>query len=267
MSSPRKQDSRFPVSRRREKTSWEPVAKWYGTHLKDEDTYQATIVFPKTLALLSPKKGRVYLDIACGEGSFAKEVAKKGADVFGVDISSALIRQAQEKRIRGATFRVANAKDFARYYPEKSFDGATCILAIQNIDDVKAVFRDAAKVLRPGASFVVVVNHPVLRTPRQTSWGYDEAKKMQYRRVDGYMIAHEIPIFVHPGKGERSERTFSYHRPLCEYVSAFVEAGFVIDGLEEWTSDRRSESGERARTENRSRNEIPLFMAIRALVL
>jgi SAM-dependent methyltransferase len=260
----RNTSSRRPPQRRDEKTSWEPVAKWYGKHLKDDDTYQITIVFPKTLSLLAPKKGGKYLDIACGEGSFALEVAKKGADVFGVDISSTLIRQAQEKRIHGAAFRVANAKDFARYYPEKSFDGATCILAIQNIDDMKAVFRDAAKVLRPGASFVVVMNHPVLRTPRQTSWGFDESKKMQYRRVDGYMIENEIPILAHPGKGERSERTFSYHRPLQDYVSALVGAGFVIDGLEEWTSDRRSESGERARTENRSRNEIPLFMAIRA---
>ncbi len=90
---------------------------------------------------------------------------------------------------------------------------------------------------------------------------------MQYRRVDGYLIQNEIPILAHPGKGDRSERTFSYHHPLQDYVSALASAGFVIDGLEEWTSDRRSESGERARTENRSRNEIPLFMAIRARVL
>ncbi len=264
---PRNTQSRSRAPHRDEKTSWEPAAKWYGKHLKEEDTYQTTIIFPKTLALLAPKKGSVYLDIACGEGSFLKEVSKKGGTVFGFDISSSLVRQAQEKHIHGATLRVANAKEFARYYTEKSFDGATCILAIQNIDDMEAVFRDAAKVLRPGAPFIIVLNHPVLRTPRQTSWGYDEGKKMQYRRIDGYLIQNEIPILVHPGQGERSERTFSFHRPLQDYVTALASAGFVIDGLEEWSSDRRSESGERARTENRSRNEIPLFMAIRARLL
>ncbi len=249
----------------REKTSWEPVAKWYGKHVQEEDSYQTTIVFPKTLALLSPKKGKAYLDIACGEGSFAREVARAGGVVSGIDISSSLVRQAQEKRIHGAVFRVANAKDFARYFAPASFDGATCILAIQNIDDMMSVFMNAAKVLRAGSTLTIVLNHPVMRAPRQTSWGYDESKKMQYRRIDGYMIEHEIPILAHPGKGERSERTFSYHHPLQDYVSALAKSGFVIDALEEWTSDRRSESGERARTENRSRNEIPLFMAIRAV--
>lgn len=248
-----------------EKTSWEPVAGWYGKKVREDDSYQTTIVFPGAIKLLKPQQKAAYLDIACGEGSFAHMIAKLGGDVTGFDISSSLIKAAESKRIRNAQFRVGNAKEFARYFAPASFDGASCILAIQNIDDMDAVFRDACRVLKKGAPFVVVLNHPVLRTPRATSWGYDESKKMQYRRIDSYLIPNEIPILAHPGKGARSEKTYSYHRPMQDFVNALADAGFVIDRMEEWTSDRRSESGERARTENRSRNEIPLFMAIRAL--
>lgn len=254
-------DAREPKT----KGSWEPVAKWYGKHLKEEDTFQAEVIFPGSLRLLYPVKGKSYIDIACGEGSFARAVANTGAAILGFDISSTLIKQAEAKRIKGATFRVANATDFARYYDEKSFDGASCNLAIQNIDDFAAVFRDAGKVLKPGAPFVVVLNHPMFRIPRQTGWGWDEKRNLQYRRVDSYLSPNEIPIIANPGEGAKSKVTYSYHRPLETYMKELAKAGFMVDAIEEWISHRNSDSGPRAKAENRSRQEIPMFMAIRAI--
>lgn len=247
------------------KGSWEPVAKWYGKHLKEEDTFQSEVIFPGALRLLYPVKGKSYIDIACGEGSFARAVANTGASVLGFDISSTLIKQAEAKRIKGATFRVANATDFARYFGVKSFDGASCNLALQNIDDFAAVFRDAGKVLKPGAPFVIVLNHPMFRIPRQTGWGWDEKRGLQYRRTDAYLTPNEIPIVANPGEGAKSKVTYSYHRPLETYMKELAKAGFMVDALEEWISHRNSDSGPRAKAENRARTEIPMFMAIRAV--
>lgn len=256
-----KPTNKFP---KREKTSWEPVAKWYGKHLQEEDTFQSEVIFPGALRLLAPQRGKKYLDIACGEGSFVRAIANAGGEVIGFDISATLIKDAQKKNIQRATFRVANAKDFARYFEANSFDGASCNLALQNISELSAVLGDAAKVLKPGASFVMVLNHPSFRIPRQTGWGWDEKRSLQYRRVDSYMSENEIPIVANPGKGERSSVTYSYHRPLETYVKELGKAGFVIDALEEWVSHRESDSGPRAKAENRARKEIPMFMAIRA---
>ncbi|MDQ5952689.1 MAG: hypothetical protein QG626_818 [Patescibacteria group bacterium] len=247
------------------KGSWEPVAKWYGKHLKEEDTFQSEVIFPGALRLLYPVKGKSYIDIACGEGSFARAVANTGASVLGFDISSTLIKQAEAKKIKGATFRVANATDFARYYDPKSFDGAACNLAIQNIDDFAAVFHDAGKVLKPGAAFVIVLNHPMFRIPRQTGWGWDEKRGLQYRRTDAYLTPNEIPIVANPGEGAKSKVTYSYHRSLETYMKELAKAGFMVDAIEEWISHRNSDSGPRAKAENRSRTEIPMFMAIRAI--
>ncbi len=73
----------------------------------------------------------------------------------------------------------------------------------------------------------------------------------------------EIPIAAHPGHGEKSEVTWSYHSPLSEYVNNLSEHKFVIEKLEEWVSDKHS-VGDAARMENRARKEFPLFMALLA---
>jgi hypothetical protein len=104
----------------------------------------------------------------------------------------------------------------------------------------------------------------MFRIPRQTGWGWDDKRNLQYRRVDAYMSANEIPIVANPGEGSRSKVTYSYHRSLETYIKELAKAGFVIDALEEWISHRNSDSGPRAKAENRARTEIPMFMAIRA---
>jgi ubiquinone/menaquinone biosynthesis C-methylase UbiE len=249
---------------RKEKTSWEPVAKQYGKMLEEDGTFQSEVIFPGAVRLMAPKRGMKYLDIACGEGSFVRALANAGGEVVGFDLSSSLIKQAEAKKIKNATFRVANAKDFARYFDPASFDGASCNLALQNISELESVVKDAAAVLKKGAPFVMVINHPAFRIPRQTGWGFDEKRALQYRRVDSYMTPNEIPIVANPGQGAKSAVTYSFHRPLETYVKELSKAGFMIDAIEEWISHRESDSGPKAKAENRARKEIPMFMAIRA---
>src|SRR6185369_15675180 len=137
------------------------------------------------------------------------------------------------------------------YQPE-SFDGIVCNLAIQNIDPLGPVFADAARIIKPGGAFVITMNHPAYRQPRQSGWGWDEERKLQYRRIDKYLSSYAQPIVFHPGSAP-TEKTFSYHRPLSVYVNELAKFGFVIDGLEEWISNRVSDSGPKAKAENVAR--------------
>jgi hypothetical protein len=91
----------------------------------------------------------------------------------------------------------------------------------------------------------------------------DEQQKLQYRRIDRYMSSMEIPIQMEPGKGKGSQTTYSFHHPLTKYSHWLKEAGFVIELIDEWCSDKMSQ-GKTAKMENRSREEIPLFMVISA---
>ncbi len=242
---------------------WQEVAGWYSKHLESEDTYQEAVVFPGALKLLGPVSGQAVLDVACGEGSLASKLAAAGARVTGFDAAPALVERARRK-VRGAEFLVGDAQRFPDQLRGRGFDAAACILAIQNIRDAAAVCRGTADALKSGGRFVIVVNHPCFRIPRQSSWGYDDDKKLMFRRVDRYLTPLDVPILMNPGGRGRPITTMSYHRPLSAYFDALGRAGFAVDALEEWVSNRSSDSGPRAKAENRSRSEFPLFLALRA---
>ncbi len=259
-----KRPSGRPSQTNGHKTSWEGVSDWYADYLAKPGTMQADIVFPGVARLLECKAGQAHLDLACGEGSFAQFLLRKTAVHFtGLDASPSLIEKAKRRALPQTQFRVGDAIEFVPELSGKLFDSMSCILAIQNIDPLEPVFFQAGFVLKPGAPFVIVMNHPCFRQPRQSGWGWDEERKLQYRRIDRYASSYEMPIVAHPGSAPEV-KTFSYHRSLEEYISALANSGFVIDALEEWTSGKTSDSGPKAKAENIARAEIPVFLAIRA---
>ena len=73
----------------------------------------------------------------------------------------------------------------------------------------------------------------------------------------------DIPILT-PPMAVAKIFTLTHHRPLQEYFQKLSSVGLWVDALEEWGSNKKSESGGRSRAENRARKEIPLFLAIRA---
>lgn len=247
------------------KSSWEKVAGWYEGYMgKDGGGYQRDLIFPGALALLEPKNGQVLLDLACGQGAFTKQLAAAArVKVLGLDSSKSLIEVAKRGAPPNCRFEVCDARRIDRMVGAGSLDGIVCNLAIQNIDDLDSVIRGAGDALKSGGRLVLTMNHPCYRQPRQSGWGWDEERKLQYRRVDKYLSEYEMPIQMHPGKAAHI-KTFSYHRPLSIYIRTLAKHGLVVDALEEWISNKASDSGPRARAENIARREIPLFLGLRA---
>ena len=243
-------------------TSWGRVAEWYNELFDDKNTYQKAVILPNLLRVMDIKKGDVVLDLACGQGFFSREFNKKGAKVIGVDISKELIDIAIKNSPKGIEYHVSSA-DRIEFIADQSVDKAAIILATQNIDNFKDALRECNRVLRPEGRLFIVLNHPAFRTPKESSWGWDPSANSgqgaQYRRVDRYLSELKAPIQMHPGENPK-EITLSFHRPLQSYFKAFRKNNFVVAGLEEWVSNRKSEPGPRAAAENRARSEIPLFM-------
>ena len=130
-------------------------------------------------------------------------------------------------------------------------------LAIQNIENVEGVILEAWRVLKPGGEFHIAMNHPAFRIPKQSSWVYDDKKKVQTRRVDQYLSVSRTDIDMHPGFAD-APKTISYHRPLQFYFKAFAKGGFAVTRLEEWISHKTSDSGPRAKAENNARKETKI---------
>lgn len=245
-------------------TSWEKSSKWYKKIVGNEGHYfHQAVIFPKIRKLIDFSKINSVLDLACGQGIFERQIDPK-TEYIGVDIARSLIDEAKRKSLNeNHQFLVA---DVSKKLPlkENYFDLVTIILALQNIKNIEGVVENAFKSLKNNGKFLMVLNHPIFRIPRQSSWGVDEKSKTQYRRIDRYMSELEIPIATNPGKFEKSEMTWTFHNSLSKFSQVLNDKGFLIEKIEEWVSDKKS-TGPAAKMEDRARNEIPMFMAIVAV--
>lgn len=244
-------------------TSWETSSSWYDKIVGAKGHYyHQQVIIPGILRLLEAEKTSQphLLDLACGQGILARHLPK-GMKYCGIDGSASLIESAKRYGQKGTHQFLVHDLMNAIDLPSKDFSHATCILAVQNLAQPTALFSTASAYLRKNAPFIIVLNHPCFRIPRQSGWGVDEQKKLQYRRIERYMSSLKIPIQTQPSKQTSSEQTWSFHNPLSYYTAQLKQAGFVLDQIEEWCSDKKS-VGKTAAMENRSRQEFPLFMTL-----
>lgn len=269
-----------------QKTSWGKESEWYDKMLSAEDSYQNKVILPNLLRILDIKKGERALDLGCGQGFFAREVAIQGANVSAIDISPELIKIAEDKQQKNSkdqknnvAYAVASADEtfpFEDNYFEKIF----CVLSLQNMKDAETFFSESARVLKKDGKIVLVLNHPAFRVPKGkgggSEWGFEETKDKyggnQYRKVYEYMSEKKVEIDMHPGENQKEKGdmeksknrslTYSFHRPLQLYFKYFAKNNFAVIRLEEWISHKESEKGPRKQAEDKARKEIPLFMMI-----
>ena len=247
-------------------TLWDQASRWYDSLVGSQGTdFQKDIIMPGVFRLLEVAKKERVLDLACGQGVFSRYLSKKGVNVEGLDSSAELLKYARTRSGSTVSYNVGDATD-DKNFKENTFDGIACLMAIQNIEKMGLVFKSACRWLKPGKCFVVVMTHPCFRIPRQSHWGWDEEKKLEYRRVDHYMTETNVPILTPPFADSKSF-TLTYHRPMKSYVSALVESGLCVDAMEEWISNKNSLPGKRSKAENRARKEIPLFLALRGRLI
>lgn len=251
-------------AREGEKTSWEGVGDWYNDLVGEKGHYyHKSCIIPGVLKLFNfdIRQENALLDLACGQGVLARNLPKE-VRYTGIDISPTLIKAAKAES-RALEFLVGDVSKPLQTN-KKDYTHVAIILALQNIEHPQKVIQNCAMHLRSGGKCLIVLNHPCFRIPRQSSWGVDEKQKMQYRRIDRYCSEMKIPIQAHPGKkGSLEKETWSFHHPLASFIRWLHDSRFQISLIEEWCSDKES-IGKKGKMENRSRSEIPLFMAILA---
>lgn len=100
------------------------------------------------------RSGDRVLDIGCGYGTLARTIC----DRFEVDSVVGITNsEAQFRRAKSASLlQLVHGEWLANELPANSFDVAISVECLSHVADKSAFFREAARVLRPGARFVLV---------------------------------------------------------------------------------------------------------------
>jgi SAM-dependent methyltransferase len=172
---------------------------------------------------LVPAPGRATLEIGCGEGRVARDLAARGDRVTGIDSSPTLLAAAEELQ-PDAEFRLADAASLP--FEDESFDLVVAYNSLMDVDDMPGAVREGARVLEPGGRFCVCVTHPLA-----------DAGRFEERDADSPFVVREYfgrRRFKETFERDGMRMTFhGWCYPFEEYSLAFEEAGLGIETLRE----------------------------------
>jgi SAM-dependent methyltransferase len=177
-------------------------------------------------------RGLRVLDCGCGEGRFCRMLVERGADfALGLDLCGAMIEAAREFATGKDAYLVADVQELG-FLGDNSFDLCVSYLNQCDLPDFEANNREVFRVLRPGGRFVVANLHPMRSATGE--WQRDGDGSKMHFILDRYF-----------DEGERHWKMLgveftNFHRTLSSYVSAYLRAGFRIEGVLEPSVDGES---------------------------
>jgi SAM-dependent methyltransferase len=221
---------------------WNENAAFWDERIGEGNEFHKLLIEPAQLRLLGLQVGERVLDVACGNGQFARKMADCGARVVAIDVSENMIAKAKARSTAyqgRIEFRVLDCteRDDLLSLGEQQFDDIVCTMALMDICDIQPLARAAAKLLKLGGRFVFSLCHPCFNSglTKQGMERHDiggELVEEYYVRVCRYaepmttkglaMVGQPVPQYY-------------FHRPLSALLGTFFAEGFVLDGLEEPT--------------------------------
>ena len=99
--------------------------------------------------------GKIIIDIGCGGGLMAEEIARLGAAVIGIDPSAASIATARA-HAAGTGLEIDYRVGSGEHLPvdDGCADVAYCVDVLEHVADVDAVIGETARVLKPGGLYL-----------------------------------------------------------------------------------------------------------------
>lgn len=232
---------------------WEREARnWIAwARAPEHDAYWAHSGPP--LFELVPPPGRATLELGCGEGRVARDLAARGHHVTGIDASPTLLEAAREAD-PGGRYLLADAADLP--FEDASFDLVVAFNSLMDIENMPDAVADVARVLEPGGRFCACIVHPLVDAGRWESREPDaafviESSYFGRRRFEGSFERDGLEMTFH-----------GWCYPLEDYFRALEEAGFLVEALRE-PPIPESEVGRDPGKERWRR--IPNFLYLRAL--
>lgn len=230
--------------------NYEEFAHRYSERLTTQP-WNAYYERPATLSLVPDVAGRDVLDAGCGPGVYAEWLLARGARVVGLDVTPAMLALSRERLGDRAALLRANLER-PLPFAAAAFDVVLCPLVLGYVKDWRPLFREFARVVRPGGTLVYSCGHPAS----------DIAVVREKCEADADYFAVTRHALDWHGFGEPAQTITFYVRPLEETLNPLAEAGFVFDRILE---PRATEQFRAHEPEDYERLErFPAFLCVRA---
>jgi 2-polyprenyl-6-hydroxyphenyl methylase / 3-demethylubiquinone-9 3-methyltransferase len=127
--------------------------RWWDTESEFRPLHQINPLRLGWIDSQVPLKGLRVLDVGCGGGILADAMARKGADVLGIDLATKALKVAQlhalEAQTEGVQYREVSAEALAAEQPG-SFDVVTCMEMLEHVPDPSSIVKACAALVKPG---------------------------------------------------------------------------------------------------------------------
>ena len=127
--------------------------RWWDPESEFRPLHQINPLRLQWIDHLVPLSGLRTLDVGCGGGILADAMARKGAQVLGIDLAAKALRVAQLHALEAQTpnvqYRETSAEALAAEMPGQ-FDVVTCMEMLEHVPDPASVVRACATLVKPG---------------------------------------------------------------------------------------------------------------------
>ncbi len=185
--------------------------RWASVYDHDENPLPA-LEEPHVRNALGDVRHLDVLDLGCGTGRHTAWLAAAGARVTGVDFSHEMLERARRKVTDTDVHVIVHDLHEPLPLEDTSFDAVVSGLVLEHIRDPRAFFKEAHRVLKPGARAVVSAMHPAM------------------------FLRDSRARFTDPDSGEVVAPGSLSHQ-LGDFVMAALGAGFTLRGVGEYAPE------------------------------
>ncbi|WP_243354870.1 class I SAM-dependent methyltransferase [Bacillus litorisediminis] len=192
--------------------SWKVNSKAWTESIRYEKIIsRKTVTNPAIIQTILSQKPQSVLDVGCGEGWLARELAQKGIHVVGIDSSEPLIDEA--KKLGGGEFHCMNYDAFSDH---PTVVGAEFDVAVFNFSllsqQIQPVLYASKQVIKNSGRIIIQTLHPI-----------SVIKNEKNRYENGWRIEK----FDGMGEGYQASMPW-YYRTLASWVQELGLAGFQL---------------------------------------
>ena len=196
---------------------------------EQSDSANELIEKPQFFNLVGDVRDKTILNLGCGAGEHDRKLIELGAkSVLGIDLSEKMINEAKKlSNSSNLSYQVMSMTDIDKI--DQKFDLVVSSLAIHYIEDYDELCKKVYNLLNDGGRFIFSNGHPMGSAVILNN--YEE----------NFVILDDKKYFLlsdYNNEGKRISHWFvdgveTYHRTISHLINGLIEAGFIIERVEE----------------------------------